>query len=259
MSKSIRTLEDELGVTLFKRSQNGLEMTAYGTYVWQELQKIQKNLEIITIRLQQMKREEAGKVTVALLHGFSKDSLFGLNETIGKNIPLSSVECVHMTSEECIKSVCDGTVDIGIVLEKPDNPNLKSQVLFKVRHYAIVNRNDSLASHTILEISDLENKNLIMLNQNYRSHHIFIERCRLHGITPNIHSTVSELSPIFLSCILGEGVGIVPEFAVEKINKISELKAIPLCDEMTNEVFAVVRTGMERLLVKGPTSFSPFG
>lgn len=246
LSKAIKSMEEELGITLFERSQSGLSLTNCGKYAQEHICHILNDFDSMTNHLRMMERENKNEITIALLDGFSKDATFGLHSAL-ENLPDTSdaanIKIIEMSSAECEKAVSDETVDIGITLGPTNNPELDYYIFQSIRHYAIVNYQAPLADRKELSIFDLKDEPLIILNQHYKSFHLFMARCHEAKISPLIYATVSEVSSIFLPCILGKGIGIVPEFALKEIDSIPQLRAVPFGSEMTNPVYIISKKG----------------
>lgn len=254
LSKAIHNLEEELNIPLFKKENHALVLTEYGEYAREQLNKVKDTIDKLKFDLSQMQNETKKVISVAILEGYCKDSTFTVNDLLGIPPPYMQVVPYICSYDEGVKLLENEIVDFFIV--KGPNTTEHFDILYRLYepYYAVVPIDDPLSERDEICIKDLSNKNLIIFNETYKFYDNFFKKIKKYNVTPKIYKTVSEASAIFLPCILGKGIGIVPKFSVNpELDQIEQIKVIPCDREMYEEMdVAVSKT---HILSKDTTVF----
>src|SRR5699024_6335057 len=167
ISQSIIKLENELGIKIFKRSNQGSVPTRTGKNV------IKKALEII-IKIEELKRET--KSNNNLINGelnlsASPSEIFMLLKAakeFKKRYPHVKVNIIENTATEAINSLENNKVECCFVFLNDNILNNKEkwkfELLFRVNRYICVNKNSPLALQDSVAPEDILNYPLIVYN-----------------------------------------------------------------------------------------------
>lgn len=242
LSKSIKALEAEVGVPLFIKNDRRVALTSYGEYARNRLSVVLNNIESIKQELAQMKDSKRKIISFAILEGYCKDRAFTLEDLLGA--PPAEMKMVpHIcTFEEGVRMLEEEIVDVFVTKGPISHRRLKAINTTYEHFFAVVPTADELSEKPRISISDLRNKKLIIFNEKYKFYSNFFAKCEKYGFVPELLNTADEVSAIFLPCILGEGIGIVPEFSIkEELKNIAQIKIVPFEEEMDEQMcFAVL-------------------
>lgn len=252
LSKSVKALEAEVGVPLFIRNDRCIALTSYGEYARNRLSMVLNNIESIKQELAQMRDSKRKIISLAILEGYCKDRAFTLEDLLGA--PPAEMKMVpHIcTFEEGVRMLEEEIVDVFVTKGPISHRRLKVINTTYEHFFAVVPTADELSEKPRIGISDLRNKKLIIFNEKYKFYSNFFAKCEKYGFVPKLLNTADEVSAIFLPCILGEGIGIVPEFSVkEELKNIAQIKIVPFEEEMDEQMCFTV---LEDTVVPKPVS-----
>ncbi len=155
LSVQIKRLETSLGMKLFDRTPQGVELTAAGEYFIREAQALFKSLE----QLQQDSVAIARSQHVKLNIGFFGEAagelthlIFGSFSAAYPNVSLQFTELTMSTQFEALVS---GSVDLALMRLPVDDESFTITELFEEPRYAAVSRNSELSDAEELSIADL--------------------------------------------------------------------------------------------------------
>ncbi|MDE7429850.1 MAG: LysR family transcriptional regulator [Lachnospiraceae bacterium] len=168
LSKIIRHLEEELEVSLFDRSSNGMVPTESGTYFYENSRLILDKLDEIKIGMRQICDRER-----KLVMGFSCGVLnvFPLQRLEAYKLGGSQIEVQweEFSNQEVIDKALKGSIDIGFVIGIVTEHGLWSRELFSRKMNAIVYEGHPFYNRESLSVNDLRGESLITLNEKYYS------------------------------------------------------------------------------------------
>ncbi len=153
MSRSIRELEHELGVTLFERNKFGMILTPAGDIFVRRARGMQAEMERTLDEIEQFKGADRGSIAVA----FSGATLLSLLPAIGdrfhRRFPNIRLKIVERTLPMVETELRDGLVDLyyGPVMPSFADPALTVTLLFENRRIIVGRRDHPLRSATTLQ------------------------------------------------------------------------------------------------------------
>lgn len=159
ITKSIRELERELGVTLFERQSKGVVLTAMGELFLRRAKVIQSEVQRASDEISQFKGEVHGKVTIGLSTAshiaLLPNTLNDFRQRYSK-AKLEIIEGLFSSSEAALKN---GTLDcyIGPLSEESLTGELLAEKLFDNERAVFCRKDHPLAAATTLaELSSAE-------------------------------------------------------------------------------------------------------
>lgn len=214
LSKQIKQLEDELGVTLFLRTNRDVKLTAAGAYFFESAKNILDMVERDVNTVRKIHCGEIGTLTI----GFGGSVVFDLLPKIIKEIknryPEIKLNVRQLTTEEQLKSLLNGTIDVGLLVPPIENKKID---LFPIRDEVFVvclPKNHYLAKSTKpIDIKELANEPIIMTPESSGKgyYNSVLSLCRKGGFYPNITQTAQEQQTL-VSLVAAElGIAFVPE------------------------------------------------
>ncbi len=217
LSKAIRELEDELGITIFVR--HGKRLTAL-TDAGREVLAI---VERILLEIDNLKRSAAnwhdtqtGELRIAATHTQARYSLPRAIAAVRERYPEVVVRLHQGSPSQIVAMLRAGQVDLGIATESiGQQADLDSQSLFSWYHCAVAAPSHPLGRQPSVSLEELARHDLITYDPQFagrgRIDRAFAER----GLAPRIVLEATDSDVIKTYVRLGLGIGIVSELAFE--------------------------------------------
>jgi DNA-binding transcriptional LysR family regulator len=124
LSAQLKALEDELELTLFERTSNGMELTAAGKQMLEEAEKILLAAQALHNGARSLKGEVAGKVSIGTL---SDPEFLRLGEFMSTTVaryPLLDLELRQEITGVALEHVRDGSLDASFYYGDRSHPNV---------------------------------------------------------------------------------------------------------------------------------------
>lgn len=126
VSHQIKRLSEETGITLFRRTANGLHITPDGAAILHKAENVLKSMD----EFRSSARKRSGSVSGALKIGTIVDPEFirlgSMLSQLSMQYPNLSAELVHGVSGDTLQRLKSGRIDAGFFLSAPeqvDNPD----------------------------------------------------------------------------------------------------------------------------------------
>ncbi len=240
ISKQIRMLETELGVTVFERSGKRLTgITAAGRVVLDLAAKILSETANLARAGADFAVEAKGQLTLATTHTQARYTLPPVIRDFVGHHPGVRLH-VHQGSPTQVAAwLDDGTADLGIATEALDrNPGLVTLPCYQWSHKVVVPKGHPLLGTGALTLAALAQYPLITYDVTFtgRSH---IDRAfERQGLIANVVLTAIDAEVIKTYVELGLGVGIIAEMAFDPLrdNALAALAANHLFDTNTTRL-----------------------
>lgn len=115
VSQSIKQLENQLGVALFKRTHIGTQLTQNGKLIYKKVEEALRLIDEVEISIEELKGSVSGSIKIG-----ATDSIFSniLTEKIAKFnalYPAVKLELISTTSPKTIELLKSGNLDIAFI------------------------------------------------------------------------------------------------------------------------------------------------
>lgn len=227
LSKSLRSLEEDLQTVLFERSQNGMIPTEAGNYFYEQV----RDLKVRTMQIRKNVRLVGGgkvQLLIPCSYGILHSVYPHLKAFIEKN-PGVHLRWEEVTDRRCEQLVLDGKAMIGLCVQNHFSQELMFTPLFRRKEMLLVYRGHRLFEKDTISYEDLEGEPVIMQGGDFNMNRFFREKCIEHRFYPKIIAETSEINFTIRMAEMKEGLGIVPEFIAD-MHRHADLRAIPFAD-----------------------------
>lgn len=167
LSRIIRSLEEELGQTLFMRSNKGLQPTGFATTLIPYAQKLVDDYECIA-GINTLASQKKSVVTVySLDHIFSYLGADFFRDFYNAN-PDITINIIDTTDEIAIDSLYNDKSDFAIVCGPIDNTKFTCEKLFFSRYCLRISKDNALSKKTSISVLDLDGQRIIGKGREYK-------------------------------------------------------------------------------------------
>ncbi|WKY47823.1 LysR family transcriptional regulator [Eubacteriaceae bacterium ES3] len=195
LSKQIKTLEDELNVSLFIRSRVGVELTDYAKKLEPLFYDIVDSYENIIQIVSSPISAELNEVIVGIAQGVT--SAIGLDFVADFNKEYSDIrlKLVELYDDPCEQALITGELDFAFLVNPVYTSRLEMLHIYEASACAIISKDHPYAkTKTELYLKDLDNQPIMIVDKNYVLRREFDEKCKEIGCSPNIHFTTSNIA-----------------------------------------------------------------
>lgn len=224
VSKSIKALEEELGVKLFFRTNSSLALTNYGTILLQHARGLVKDYTAILAEINAEKNRDKDSIMVGITNGGSNFLPVSLLEDYLQAHPNIRLSIREYNDTKVDEALLSGEIDIGFCVGPVDGKTLKIHHTHNMNLYFLLGENHPLANESAIDLRQLKNGCFIAMGDGEKGEASFLERCRKAGFVPNIGIRVSDVELMMSLCRKNLGVGV---YAGDSPAELPGLRVIP--------------------------------
>jgi DNA-binding transcriptional LysR family regulator len=236
VSKSIKTLEDQLGGKLFMRSKKGVVLTDEGKEFYAHIQEAMKHIERAEGKFSDAVNREAETIRIALNPAYNNTEIIGacIKDFADKNPGVNIV--IRNFHDSTIDNLLNGNVDIvALNLQSTCIENIEVIKSHKIQDCFIVGKSYKyLADYNVVTFDELTKYPLLLPLKGFDSRDSFDEFCKLHDIVVKPNTEVQGCTIMSGLVKLGMGIGYGQRNRFEtgfKNGELFELKITPSIPE----------------------------
>ncbi|MBP7565167.1 MAG: LysR family transcriptional regulator [Burkholderiaceae bacterium] len=151
LSKSLRRLEEELGVPLFERSAAGMSPTGYAVALAHRARTMELESERARDEIRRMKEGGAGALTIGIGPLWAMHVLPDVVATLAQRHSSLRIRVVSGVLDTLLPQLLRGDVDaVCAALDFPDHPEIEKEALIDSTHVVLAH-----ASHPLAQARDV--------------------------------------------------------------------------------------------------------
>lgn len=214
LSRQIKNLEDELGVTLFLRQPSGLVLTEAGSFFLDQAKDILRRSHDVVQNIQVRFNHKSESLTIGYFTVLLQSFLGEVLSRVSLTYPNMTLNMREMVPAEQAKALRNGEIDIAF----PGNPLKALEEEFEVATVkrlpigVVLPECHRLAKHFSINLADLARENFIGVSEstfpgvNERVR----ETCRKAGFTPKIYPFADTPASVTAFVAAHQGIGLMP-------------------------------------------------
>ncbi len=234
VSKRVKELERELGVQLLYRSTRGVTLTQAGQALLVHARQIMGSLAGLRGELAEYSQGITGFVRIYVTTASVTQFLPEEISSFVKHHPLIKIELRDGSSNAIVRSVLDGTSDIGIIDSRTAIHGLLSVPYRKHRLVLIAAEKHPIAKSRNVDLEKIAKYDLIGTPSNSSLHALITRIAAEQGVSLKLRMQLRGLDGICRMIKAGLGLSILPEPAVLDNVKSMKLKALRIDGEWTD-------------------------
>ena len=229
LSKSVKSLEQELNVTLIDRTSKSFNLTEEGRILYVEgeklLQYIDESQDEIIVKIHRSRRRLRIGVPPVISTVYFSQLLFRFI----KQYPNIELEISEVGANIVQNQINAGNIDIGVVILPIINTdNYHIIPAMSSDNALIVNKDHPLASRDEVDFKELEHEDFLILDRTYMLHDRIIKNCEIAGFYPHITTESSQWDFLAEMVAYNQGISILPVPIMKRFYSSDRIKMIRL-------------------------------
>jgi DNA-binding transcriptional LysR family regulator len=211
LSRQIRALEQELGITLFERDRRRVALTPAGAVFLDEARGLLDHAVRAVEAARRADRGELGSLRIGYVPAMVSTGLPEIVRSFRQRYPGVDVRLQEMSPAMQIEALLGERVDVGFVRGPIHEPALATQTVLEEPLVAALPSGHRLGSHRRLRVAMLADEPFVIQARSSGpgSHDQILAICRSAGFSPRVvqEGSQAEVASLVAS---GAGVAIVP-------------------------------------------------
>jgi len=232
LSRQIRDLEQELGVTLFERSRRGASLTFPGECFLQDARHMFDYLEQAQSRARRAQSGYAGALAIGMVESFTwHEAITRALRKFRSRCPDIVLNVALMRSPEQLAAIRDGHLSAGFLFNRlPEDETFDGIEVLKTKAMLAVPENSPYATRPPRRLAELRDQDFVFIQRalNPPYYDRIIHACHSAGLTPKIVQSGTDDSSNLSLVAAGMGLTIVP--AATKSRKPKNVVLVPVGD-----------------------------
>lgn len=163
LSRQLKDLEEELGVTLFHRGSRKITLTSEGLILKRRAEEILDLVDLTVTEIQEQNQELEGTITIGSGEFSSVRILADLCADFQKKYPRVKFDLFTATADVVKEKLNHGLADIGLCLEPIDKENFAFiRLPVKEKWVVVCKTDDELSRKEEITVADLLDRSLIL-------------------------------------------------------------------------------------------------
>jgi DNA-binding transcriptional LysR family regulator len=227
VSIALRKLEEELGAPLFDRSErHNHQLTATGRLLYSYATRILEMRNVAMAAVKDLSRGQHGNLRIGTLESTSLYLLPSLIHAFNEAHPGVKTEVVSGNSERLLRSLGSGVIELALVANAPDEPQLDRHLIVRDELVLISGPAHRLATLEQVHVSDLAGEFLIVQGTKSLLRERIVRAFQESDIPFNV--SVENIAIEAIKRMVAEelGIGLVPLMCVREEAARGELTTI---------------------------------
>jgi len=255
LSKAIKSLESEIGLTLIHRSNKTHELTDAGSVVFEYAQKIIAQVEEMSSTLHDMTNLTRGNINIGLPPIIGSLFFPKIIAAFHKAYPNIQINIREYGAAKVVKSVEEGEFEMGVAVLPLTDDSFHIFPLVKEALKLIVPESHRFANRKKVHMKELKAEEFIFYSEEFALYEIMRRKFIQEGFEPNIIFKSSQWDFMVEIVAANLGISILPESICNRANN-NQVRFIDL-EPVTNWELVII-TKKDRYLSVASRRFIDF-
>lgn len=254
LSRSIASLEEEVGLPLFDRQGRSIVLNRYGIMFLGRVNRIMNEMRDGLDDIQQLIDPEQGEITLGFLHTLGTSTVPTIIRAFHEQYPHVTFQFQQNHTHTLLKQLKSGELDLCLLASIDYEKPIDWIELWRDELFVIVPINHPLANRQSIKLKEIVDESFISMKKGYAlrntTDNIFSEA----SLLPNITFEGDEVATVAGFVSAGLGFSILPDGGELNPNKITKLRI----EDMTCERVIGMARVENRYLSPAAKNFQQF-
>ena len=217
LSGQIHKLEEELGATLFERTNRSVHITAIGQKIVGHARQILEQAEVIRSLGSDQNDLLTGPLRIGAIHTLSPYLVPLFMLELQEQHPELSLELTEATTDQLVAKLRDHQLDGALLATSPPAEDLKEIQLFKEPFWLAHPRDHHFYNQDEVSLADLKDEKVLLLSEEHCLSEQIISACKIDSrdsANPLPRLNASSLETLVQLVGMGLGITLVPALSV---------------------------------------------
>lgn len=225
LTRTIKTLEGELGCPLFLRTNRGMRLTPEGEKLYAHVRIAFEHIEAGESEILESKTLQSGTVFVAATETALRCLLPPVLKRYRKLYPGVHIRINNYSTTQAVAALKEGTADLAVVTTPTvRSASLTEKIIKPVREVAVCSPEFKSLTGRTVRLKELMDYPLISLGSDTRSYAFYADFFTRHGLSYHPDIEACSSIQILLLAAYDLGVGFVPDEFVRPEDRVSVIK-----------------------------------
>ena len=246
-STRIKQMEEAVGGKLLRRNAHGVSLTAAGEALLYHARRVLQQMEHLRLDMQDFGKGIKGHVRVfantTSITEYLPEKLAGFLT----QYPAVRVDLREYLSEEIVRSVADGSADIGILAGDAPTGDFDAQPFGRNQLVLVTPSAHRLAGAQARAFVDTLAEQHVGLHHGSAIHRFLLLKAQLAGQDYSPRIQVSSFEAICLMIEAGVGIGVLPASSARRHARSMRIGIVPLADAWAERELKIIARSRAQL------------
>lgn len=233
LTRHIQSLEEELGVQLFRRTSAGVDLTQAGMTLLAHARNISAHVELATEQIRRVAAGKEGRIDIGVFGSAMLDVIPRILSAYSQACPHVNVVLHNAPKNRQLEALQQGRIMIAFDRYFRQAPELQSELISQEPLWIAVNQRNPLAQRACITLEDLKVEPLIG-EQDQSVFFASQELFRLQNFNPLIVHKAADMISAVVMVSGGFGSALVPASVLNL--QLPEVVFLPLASEIASTV-----------------------
>lgn len=215
LSQKIRSLELELGLTLFKRTSRHVELTASGHIFLREARRLLRDAEHLAKLAASLENGQVGSISIGYTAVMAYELMPTLVSAFTEVMPQVRLELHELVAADQVHALREHRLDIGL-LRPPLPAEFQTHSLGDEEMLVCLPVKHPLAAQEVVAIEALAGEPTIMFSREsaFYFHNLVMNMCTKAGFVPTVRQETRHIHAVVALVSVGMGLAVLPKSAI---------------------------------------------
>ncbi len=215
LSGQIKKLEEQLGVTLFERSNRRVQVTRIGEEIVEDARKILKIVDGIEEKASSRTDPLTGKMKLGMIPTIGPYLAPLLLPSVSHGLPKLEIEISENMTSVLESQLLGGKIDVALVATAPENENFEEIPLYQEPFWIALPHGHVLERQEVIDLSDIRSDDLLLLGDGHcLRDQVLALYSQDQEEPPHIATQQTSLTTVLALVGAGAGVTLVPAMSL---------------------------------------------
>ncbi|MCM3785500.1 LysR family transcriptional regulator [Neobacillus mesonae] len=240
ISKTVKSLEDELGVTLLDRYGKKVELTDAGEVFARQAQEIITSFHNLSSELDDLMNLKKGHIRIGLPPMIGSSFFPKVIGEFSNEYPNITIQLFEDGGKKVETDIASGALDVGVTVLPADETLFESYVFVDEALKVVLHPSHPLADREEISLAELAQDGFVLFREDFSLHDRIIGECQKAGFQPRIIYESAQWDLISNMVAAGLGVALLPETICREL-RAEEVRILTLTERIPWELGMVWR------------------
>ncbi|HEV7136759.1 MAG TPA: LysR family transcriptional regulator [Steroidobacteraceae bacterium] len=261
LSRTLRNLEQKLGVSLFIRHSTGMELTSFGRALLPHAALIESGLYRAKEEIDLLKGASKGVARVGILPSLIPDSLPLVLNKLLKKLPGIELQILEAPNHKLILALLNGDIDFAVAAISPEfsDEKLVVSAIIEDENYIVASSRHSVVKKKRLKLTDLLSYQWALQEKGgaiWRDFRAMFAASQLEP--PKITLTANSITTLKTAIISSDMLTVLPEVSIKAERDMGILQIVPVENVRWRRQIGIMRRSVGPILPVAVLALSEF-